>query len=158
MATLKDAKKTIEEMAALLGQNDLTEIEIEQDGLRIRVARTATHFATVGASAAPPGPHATPPKASLGTEQPKAASAPNPASDPGCVKSPMVGTVYLSPEPSAPPFVKPGDKVKKGQTVLIVEAMKVMNPIAAHIDGAVMEVLVADRQPVEFDQPLLLIG
>ncbi|HXV73183.1 MAG TPA: acetyl-CoA carboxylase biotin carboxyl carrier protein subunit, partial [Sphingomonadales bacterium] len=128
MATLKDAKKTIEEMAALLGQNDLSEIEIEQDGLRIRVARAAAHFATVPPAAVSSGLQASPPKATLPPEAKAAPAKPSPALDPGCVKSPMVGTAYLSPEPGAAPFVKAGDKVKKGQTVLIVEAMKVMNP------------------------------
>jgi acetyl-CoA carboxylase biotin carboxyl carrier protein len=150
MATLKDAKKTIEELAALLSQNDLTEIEVEQDGLRIRVARGATHFATVG----PPAP----PAATKTSASPKAEAAAAAADDTGLVKSPMVGTAYLSPEPGAPPFVKAGDQVKKGQTVLIIEAMKVMNPIGAHMDGTVEEILVADKQPVEFDQPLLRLG
>ena len=73
------------------------------------------------------------------------------------VKSPMVGTAYLQPAPEAPPFVQPGDKVKKGQTLLIVEAMKTMNPIQAPRDGVVVEILVGDAQPVEFGEPLVVL-
>lgn len=155
MASLKDAKKTIGELAELLGENDLTEIEVEQDGLRIRVARAAHHTVSVPAAkpAAAPAPTA-------GEEVQAEAPAPayDPSQDPGCVKSPMVGTVYVAPEPGADPFVKVGDAVKQGQTLLIVEAMKVMNQIAAHRDGVIKEIFVADKQPVEYDEPLMLIG
>lgn len=155
MTALKDIKKTVQEMAALLTENQLAEIEIEQDGFRIRVARAMMrHEHSLAA------PHLQKDSAHVTGAETKTADAllSVSANAPGCIKSPMVGTVYLSPEPGAPPFVKKGDKVKKGQTVLIVEAMKVMNPIAASTDGVVHEILITDKQPVEFDQPLLLIN
>lgn len=150
MATIKDAKKTIKELAGLLGENNLTEIEIEQDGLRIRVSRGVT------AVAAAPQPAAEAPKAAAPAPE-AAPEAPDASAHPGCVKSPMVGTVYTSPEPGADPFVTVGDSVKKGQTLLIVEAMKVMNQITAHKDGKIKEILIANAQPVEYDQPLMII-
>jgi len=147
MANIKDAKKTIKELSALLGENNLSEIEIEQDGLRIRVSR-AGGVIQAPVQVAP----AAAPAAEKAPEAPPMASA-----HPGCVKSPMVGTVYVSAEPGADPFVTVGDSVKKGQTVLIVEAMKVMNQISAHKDGKIKEILVNNAEPVEYDQPLLII-
>ncbi|MHA1544400.1 MAG: acetyl-CoA carboxylase biotin carboxyl carrier protein [Alphaproteobacteria bacterium] len=149
MATLKDAKKTIKELSDLLGKNNLNEIELEQDGLRIRVSRGGGSYqATAPAPAAPATPAAAAP----------ASPAPAPASaHPGCIKSPMVGTVYIAPEPGADPFISVGDTVKKGQTLFVIEAMKVMNQINAPKAGKIKEILITDAQPIEFDQPLAVI-
>ncbi len=147
MATLKDAKKTIKELSDLLGKNNLNEIELEQDGLRIRVSRGGGSYQ--GAAPAPVAP-ASPAAA--------APAGPAPASaHPGCVKSPMVGTVYIAPEPGADPFISVGDTVKKGQTLFVIEAMKVMNQINAQKAGKIKEILITDAQPIEFDQPLAVI-
>ena len=147
----------VRSLADILNDTDLTEIEVERDDLKIRVAREVTTAAPVHyapAPAAAPAAHA-----------PAAAAPASMPSDPATivarqgeeVKSPMVGTAYLQPAPEAPPFVQAGDKVKKGQTLLIVEAMKTMNPIQAPRDGVVVEVLVGDAQPVEFGEPLVLL-
>jgi acetyl-CoA carboxylase biotin carboxyl carrier protein len=134
----------IRELAELLSANELTEIEVEDGDRKIKVRREAAPtFA-----AAPAGPAATGP----------AASAAEPEVAGNAVKSPMVGTAFLSPEPGAKPFVSVGDAVKAGDTLLIIEAMKVMNPITAPAGGIVSQVLVSDGQPVEFDQPLVVIG
>jgi acetyl-CoA carboxylase biotin carboxyl carrier protein len=135
----------VRQLAKLLNENDLTEIEVEDGGRRIVVKREVRLAPTAPAAAPAPAPAApAPPPLS-------------PANHPGAVKSPMVGTVYLSGEPSAKPFVSPGDKVKEGDTLLIVEAMKVMNPIVAPRAGIVREILVVDAQPVEYDQPLVIL-
>ena len=147
----------VRQLAEILNETDLTEVEVERGELRIRVAREVTVNAAPVQYAAAPAPAAAP-------AAPVAAPAAMP-SDPATivarsgeeVKSPMVGTAYLQPSPEAPPFVQPGDKVKKGQTLLIVEAMKTMNPIQAPRDGVVKEVLVGDAQPVEFGEPLVLL-
>jgi acetyl-CoA carboxylase biotin carboxyl carrier protein len=145
----------IRSLADILNETDLTEIEVEKGELRIRVAREVTMTAAPVQYAAAPVAQVTP-----------AAAAPSTMpSDPATmvsrkgeeVKSPMVGTAYLQPSPEAPQFVKPGDKVKKGQTLLIVEAMKTMNPIQAPRDGVVSEILVGDAQPVEFGEALVLL-
>ena len=132
----------VRELAVLLEETGLSEIEIEQDGMRVRVARggKAVHYA--------PDP-GQPVKVI-----PLAPAAPHP----GTVHSPMVGTVYVSPQPGAAAFVKVGDEVKEGQPILIIEAMKTMNPIAAPRGGKVVEIFVRDAQPVEFGEPLLVIG
>ncbi|WP_332678552.1 acetyl-CoA carboxylase biotin carboxyl carrier protein [Brevundimonas sp.] len=149
----------VRSLADILNDTDLTEIEVERGELRIRVAREITMAAPVQYAAAPaPAAHAPAPAAA------PAAAAAMP-SDPAAivarsgeeVKSPMVGTAYLQASPEAPPFCQPGDKVKKGQTLLIVEAMKTMNPIQSPRDGVVKEVLVGDAQPVEFGEPLVLL-
>ncbi|MDO1558495.1 acetyl-CoA carboxylase biotin carboxyl carrier protein [Brevundimonas sp. 2R-24] len=144
----------VRELAGILNETDLTEIEVEKDGLKIRVAKSM-------AAAAPMMVHA-PPPAAAPAPQPAAQAAPATAPaaakrDGEEVKSPMVGTAYLSPQPGAPAFIKPGDKVKAGQTLLIVEAMKTMNPIASPRDGVVAEVLVGDAQPVEYGEPLVVL-
>ncbi len=147
MPQSKDKKKYIRELAELLDETNLSEIEIEEEGLRIRVARTGgvTQFAQQPAPAAIlPEPLVAPVDS-------------GPGQHPGALKSPMVGTVYLSPEPGAEAFVSLGDTVKEGETVFIVEAMKVMNPITAQKSGMVKEILVADAQPIEFDQVLMII-
>jgi acetyl-CoA carboxylase biotin carboxyl carrier protein len=137
----------IRKLAELLHETGLTEIEFADDDRRIRVTRTSAVQTVTAAVAAP----AVAPAAAA----PAAAPAGGPPA--GAVTSPMVGTAYLAPEPSAPPFVKVGDTVKEGDTVMIVEAMKVMNPIRAPRSGVVKAVLVKDAQPVEFGEPLLVI-
>lgn len=145
----------VRQLADILNETDLTEVEVERGDLRIRVAREITVNAAPVQYAAAPAPVASP---AAGTP----ASMP---SDPATivarsgeeVKSPMVGTVYLQASPEAPVFCQPGDKVKKGQTLLIVEAMKTMNPIQAPRDGVVLDILVGDAQPVEFGEPLVLL-
>jgi acetyl-CoA carboxylase biotin carboxyl carrier protein len=140
----------VRQLAELLTQNSLTEIEVEDGDRRIVVKREAAP------AAAAPAPAAAPPAAAAPPPPPPAADI-SPASHPGAVKSPMVGTVYLSGEPGSRPFVAPGDSVREGDTLLIVEAMKVMNPILAPRAGTVRQVLVVDAQPVEFDQPLVIV-
>ena len=148
----------VRSLADILNDTDLTEIEVERGELKIRVAREIT-AAPVVQYAAAPAPAAYAPA-------PAAAAAPlSMPSDPATivakagetVKSPMVGTVYLQASPEAAPFIKAGDKVKKGQTLLIIEAMKTMNPIQSPRDGVVVEILVGDAQPVEFGEALVLL-
>ena len=142
-------------LAELLDDTQLSEIEVEDGDRKVRVARTLTAApaayapAPVAAPVAPAAPVAAAPAA-------PAAPAADTFAD--AVKSPMVGTVYLSPEPGAANFVKVGDSVSEGQTLLIVEAMKVMNPIAADKSGTIKAILVENAQPVEYDQPLVVIG
>jgi acetyl-CoA carboxylase biotin carboxyl carrier protein len=140
----------VQELAELLTTNALTEIEVEDGDRKIRVARHAAPAAAAAFAVAPAALAAPPP----------AQAAPAPAEDitGEAVKSPMVGTAFLSAEPGAKPFVSVGDSVKAGDTLVIVEAMKVMNPITAPAAGVVRKILVGDGQPVEFDQPLIVIG
>jgi acetyl-CoA carboxylase biotin carboxyl carrier protein len=143
----------VRQLAELLNQNELTEIEVVDGDRRISVKRevTVAAAAPVGMpAAAPAGPAPAPVAPAPAADVP-------PAAHPGAVKSPMVGTVFLAGEPGAKPFVSPGDSVKEGDTLLIVEAMKVMNPITAPRAGTVRQVLVVDAQPVEFDQPLVIV-
>ena len=144
--------KSIKELAELLKETDLSEIEIESGDLRIRVARQASVVNAVVPSAAPAP--AAPEAAPAATAEAAATPA---AEHPGAVKSPMVGTAYLSPEPSAAHFVKVGDTVSEGQTLLIVEAMKTMNPITAPASGKVTQIIVNNEQPVEFGEVLMII-
>ena len=142
----------IQELAKLLEETGLTEIEIEQDGSRIRVAR--------GGVAAPAPTVVVPAKPLAAAPQPVGESAGasiDPAKHPGVVVSPMVGTAYASPEPGAKPFIEVGSKVKAGDTLLIVEAMKTMNQIPAPRGGTVIQILYEDGQPVEFGEPLVII-
>ena len=141
--------EAIRELAELLGETGLTEIEIERNGARIRVARHAAAIAHAPV-AAPVAAHVPAPAAE--------ATAAHKGPHPGAVPSPMVGTVYLSPEPGAKPFVSVGQTVKEGDTLFIVEAMKTMNPIAAPRSGKITEISVHDAQPVEFGQTLLVIA
>lgn len=142
----------IRELAELLNETGLTEIEIEKEGLRLRVARQITM------SAAVPAPLTMAAAASAGVAAPAAAvAAADVASHPGVVKSPMVGTAYRSPEPGAAAFVEVGTRVSQGQTVLIIEAMKTMNHIPAPRAGTIAQVLVDNGQPVEFGEPLVVI-
>jgi acetyl-CoA carboxylase biotin carboxyl carrier protein len=147
----------VRQLADILNDTSLTEIEVERGDLRIRVAREITAAPVVQYAAAPAA-------APVAAAAPAAAAAATPAAAPAAsakagetVKSPMVGTAYLQASPEAPPFVKAGDKVKKGQTLVIVEAMKTMNPIQAPRDGVVAEILVGDAQPVEYGEPLVLL-
>ena len=139
----------IHELTKLLDETGLTEIEIEQDGQRVRVARGAAPSAAVAAPRA-----AMPPPQTVG----ESASKPiDPAKHPGVVISPMVGTAYMAPEPGAKPFIEIGSKVKTGDTLLIIEAMKTMNQIPAPRAGSVIQILFEDGQPVEFGQPLVIV-
>ncbi len=150
--------KLVRELAELLNETGLTEIEVEDDDRKIRVARGVVATAAPVVAAAPAAaPVATPAPAAAPAEAP-APSKPAGDDHADAVKSPMVGTVYLAPEPEAADFVKVGDSVKQGDTLLIVEAMKVMNPITADKAGTVKAILVDNAQPVEFDQPLIVIG
>ncbi|QPQ55179.1 acetyl-CoA carboxylase biotin carboxyl carrier protein [Allosphingosinicella flava] len=143
----------VRQLAELLNDGDLSEIEVQDGERRIVVKRQMG--AVVQAA---PVQQAAPPAAAPAVAAPAASAAEAaPANHPGTVKSPMVGTAYLSGEPGAKPFVSPGDKVNAGDTLLIVEAMKVMNPIAAPKGGTVVRILVDNAQPVEFDQPLVII-
>ena len=132
----------IRQLADLLTETGLTEIEIERGDARIRVARNALPM--------PPAPPI--PPAEKREEKPAET-----AIHPGTVHSPMVGTAYCSPEPGAPPFVNVGDQIAEGDTLLIVEAMKTMNQIPAPRAGKVIQILVEDGQPVEYDEPLIII-
>ncbi len=142
--------KMVRELAELLAETGLTEIEVEDGDRKIKVSR--------GAVAAPAAP-------AIAVAAPAVAPAPAPApAEPAvpdttnAVRSPMVGTAYLFPEPGAAPFITVGDKVSAGQTLLIVEAMKVMNPITAPAAGTVKQILIENAQPVEYDQPLVVVG
>ncbi len=148
---MSNAKPTIDsalirELADLLKETELTEIEVEQPNLRIRVSRAAPM-----ASAAVAVP------AVVAPAVPAAAVEVDAHQHPGAVKSPMVGTAYRSPEPNAKPFVEVGDRVSAGQTLLIVEAMKTMNQITAPSSGTVTAILVEDGQPVEYGEPLVIL-
>jgi acetyl-CoA carboxylase biotin carboxyl carrier protein len=148
--------RLVRKLADILRDTELTEIEVEQGELKIRVARQGAVAAAPVAYA--PAPMAAPVAAPAPAAAPVAAAPAAEAPAKGdLVKSPMVGTVYLQPQPGADSFVKPGDRVKAGQTLLIVEAMKTMNPIPAPRDGVVLEVLVGDSQPVEYGEPLVVI-
>lgn len=156
----------IRAIAELLNKEDLAEIEIEQEDLRVRVTRSYPSEAPTyahapmqymappaAAAAAPAAPSA--PSGSVPSAAPAAAE--DLASNPGTLTSPMVGTAYRSPEPGKPTFVEVGTKVSEGQTILIIEAMKTMNQIPAHRSGTITRILVEDAQPVEYGEPLVVI-
>ena len=150
--------KFVKELTAILDESNLTELEFESEDISVRLARGTT-IAAAPAMMAPTAP-APAPVAAVPAAPAESAATVTPgdaAAHPGAVKSPMVGTVYLAPEPDAPLFAKEGDQVKKGQTLFIVEAMKVMNPITAPADGKLTHILVDNAQPIEFDQPLAII-
>lgn len=150
----------VRELAAILREADLGEVEVEHEGLRIRVSKAtsmapaaapvAVHAPVAAAAPMPAAPAPAAPTAPAPT--PTAAAVPSNA-----ITSPMVGTVYLSPEPGAKVFVSPGDKVKKGDTLMLIEAMKTFNPVIAEAAGTVKEILVEDSQPVEFGEPLIVV-
>jgi acetyl-CoA carboxylase biotin carboxyl carrier protein len=141
----------VRELAELLAETGLSEIEVEDGTRKIRVARTLT---AAPVAVAAPTPVLAPAPAATATA-PVAAPAETPAN---AVRSPMVGTAYLTPEPGAPNFIAVGQTVKAGQTLLIIEAMKVMNTITAPASGTVTAILVENAQPVEYDQPLVVIA
>ena len=146
-----DDSALIRELALLLDETSLTEIEIERAGLRVRVARNISIAASMPASYQPGV------SASAAAAAAAAPATTDLAKHPGVVPSPMVGTAYLSPEPGAKPFIEVGTKVSAGQTLLIIEAMKTMNQIPSPRAGTVTQILVEDGQPVEFGEPLVII-
>ncbi|MFA7261553.1 MAG: acetyl-CoA carboxylase biotin carboxyl carrier protein [Caulobacter sp.] len=151
--------RVVRKLADILRDTGLTEIEVERGGLKIRVAREVTVAAPMSAmvQAAPPVAMAAAPVAAAPAPVADAAPA-APAHNGETVKSPMVGTIYLQATPGADPFIKVGQTVTEGQTLLIVEAMKTMNPIPAPKAGKIVEILVSDAQPVEFGEPLVVIA
>ena len=154
MAKFEPDDDLIRRLAALLEETGLSEIEYEAEGQRIRVGRSGGPDA---AGSAEPAPPAAASAAGPAPDAPAGAPLDAEAVPAGAVTSPMVGTVYLAAEPGAPSLVKVGDKITEGQTLLIIEAMKVMNPLAAPHAGTVTQILVSDGQPVEFGEPLLIV-
>src|SRR5205085_2903837 len=146
--------KLVRGLARLLADTGLTEIEVEDGDRKIRVARSVSPEVAQYHAPASPAPAAPAPAPAAATP----AAAPAAPDNANAVRSPMVGTAYLSPDPESDPFISVGAAVKAGDTLLIVEAMKVMNPIVAPSAGTVKEILVSSGQPVEFDQPLVVIG
>jgi acetyl-CoA carboxylase biotin carboxyl carrier protein len=144
----EDDSALIRELALLLDETSLTEIEIERAGLRVRVARNVSIAASMPGNFAP---------AATATAAASSAASADLSQHPGAVPSPMVGTAYWSPEPGAKPFIEVGAKVSVGQTLLIIEAMKTMNQIPSPRAGTVTQILVEDGQPVEFGEPLVII-
>jgi acetyl-CoA carboxylase biotin carboxyl carrier protein len=143
----------VRQLAAVLDDTNLTEIEVEDGDRKVRVARKVSAAPVAYAA---PAPMAAPAASAAPVSMPSDPASITPAHE-NAVKSPMVGTVYLSAEPGAKAFVSVGQAVKAGDTLLIVEAMKVMNPIAAPHGGTVKAILVDNGQPVEFDQPLVVV-
>ncbi len=146
----RNADQRVRDLAELLKETGLSEIEIEEGGTRIRVAMSGGVAAPAAAAPAVAAPAATPATPSQAAAEPV-------GTHPGTVTSPMVGTAFVAAEPGADAFVSVGDNVTEGQTILIIEAMKVMNPIPAPRAGKVIEILVSDAEPVEFGQPLMVI-
>ncbi|OKH86988.1 acetyl-CoA carboxylase biotin carboxyl carrier protein [Thalassospira sp. TSL5-1] len=138
----------IRQLAELLDETNLTEIEVADGDNKIRVARQGTTYA------AAPAPVAAAPVAAAA---PTAASSGDLSSHPGCVKSPMVGVVYFAPEPGAAPFITAGSTVAEGQTLMLIEAMKTFNPIRAPKAGKISQIIATDGNPVEYDEPLVII-
>lgn len=145
----------VRELAELLNETGLTEIEVEDDNRKIRVSRAAVSVAAPVHAAGPAPVAAAPAPAAAAPVAPEPAAGPDMSN---AVRSPMVGTGYLTPEPGAAPFITVGQAVKQGDTLLIVEAMKVMNPITAPRAGTITAILIETAQPVEFDQPLVVIA
>ncbi len=145
-----DERALIRELAGLLDETNLTEIEVEREGLRVRVVRSAGVIAA-------PMPFATPVGAAPAAATPAGTDSTDITKHPGMVPSPMVGTAYVAPEPGAKPFVDVGSQVAAGQTLLIIEAMKTMNQIPSPRAGTVKQILFEDGQPVEFGEPLMII-
>ncbi len=153
MTKIEKSKELIRELAELLDKSTLSEIEVEEDGFKIRVTRDVPSTVSYAAPAGMAAPVATAPAAAP-TAAPVAVA---PADHPGTVKSPMVGTAYAAASPDTDDFIKIGQKVAQGDTLLIIEAMKVMNQISAPKAGTVKEILISNGDPVEFDQPLCII-
>jgi len=144
----------IHELTKLLDETGLTEIEIEQNGQRVRVARGAVAMPAAPMPRSSAVAHPSAPPQPVG----ESVAAPlDPSKHPGVVTSPMVGTAYMSPEPGAKPFIEVGSKVRVGETLLIIEAMKTMNQIPSPRAGTVIQILIEDGQPVEFGEPLVII-
>ena len=156
MSKIKEYKELIRELAELLDKSTLSEIEVAEDDFSIRVARQAPSAVNYTAPAAAPAAPA-PAPAAAPAASPAAAPAASAADHPGMIPSPMVGTAYAASGPDAEAFIKVGDTVNEGDTLLIIEAMKVMNQIASPKSGTVKEILFADSQPVEFGEPLCII-
>ncbi len=152
MSKMHVDQELIRDLAALLNETDLTEIEVEDGDRKIKVCRNVT---VAAAAVAAPAAVAAAPAGAAGVEQ--AGGEAQAADHPGAVLSPMVGTVYSAPEPESDNFIKVGDKVSAGDTLLIVEAMKVMNHIHAPKSGTVTQILVENAQPVEYGEPLVII-
>ena len=146
--------KLVRRLAAILNDTGLSEIEVERGDLRIRVVRSLTVAAAPVQYAAAPAPVAAAPAAAAAAA-PSAPAAPEIRGEQ--IKSPMVGTVYLQSQPGSPPFVTVGDRVEEGQTLVLIEAMKTMNPIPSPRAGKIVAMLVSDSQPVEFGEPLAVI-
>ncbi|WP_425404165.1 acetyl-CoA carboxylase biotin carboxyl carrier protein [Hwanghaeella sp.] len=151
MAKLTVDTNLVDVLADLMEKKGLTEVEVTVGDQTLRLSKGGTAQAVTHVAAAPVAAPAAP-----AAMAPVAAAA-APSDHPGAVKSPMVGTVYMSPQPGSPAFISVGDTVTQGQTLLIVEAMKVMNPIPAPRAGKVTAILVDDSEPVEFDQPLVVL-
>ncbi|PHR62508.1 MAG: acetyl-CoA carboxylase, biotin carboxyl carrier protein [Robiginitomaculum sp.] len=153
----KSELSIIRELANILRETDLSDIEVERGDLKLKISRRAAKQII---SAAMPASGLTP----IAQPQPMAPETPAPdnavdmSAHPGTVASPMVGTAYLSPEPGKSAFVKVGDQVSEGDTLMLIEAMKTFNPIAAPKAGKVLDIIVEDGQPVEFDEALIVIG
>jgi len=152
-------QQLIEAIAKLLNEQNLAEIEIERDDMRVRVTRSYASQAVqqIAVPSYAPAPAAPAPAAPASAATIAAAAADDLISNAGTLTSPMVGTAYLSPEPGKPAFVTVGSKVTEGQTVLIIEAMKTMNQIPAHRSGTISRIVVEDASPVEYGQPLVVI-
>ncbi|MBL4597274.1 MAG: acetyl-CoA carboxylase biotin carboxyl carrier protein [Robiginitomaculum sp.] len=146
----------IRELADILRETDLTDIELERGDLKLKISRRAAKQVVSAAVSAPSLPVAQPQPMAPETPAPEAAV--DMSAHPGAVASPMVGTAYLSPEPGKPAFVQIGDQVTKGDTLLLIEAMKTFNPISAPHSGTVLDIIVTEGQPVEFDEALLVIA
>jgi acetyl-CoA carboxylase biotin carboxyl carrier protein len=140
---------SVKQLATILNETNLTEIEYDTGALRIKVVRGVAPAPVYAAA-----PLAMP---AAGAVLGAPAAAADMASSPNCLKSPMVGVVYMAPEPGAAPFIKVGDQVAEGQTVLIIEAMKTFNQVKAHKAGKVTQIMVAEKNPVEYGEPLMLI-
>ena len=155
--------KLVRDLAEILDEKGLMELELETDSIAVRLSRNVSGQTVVTAAPAAAPVASAPAAAPAAAEPAVPASVSEPTKDtdysshPGAVKSPMVGTAYESPEPGAAAFIAVGDKVKAGQTLVIIEAMKVMNPITAPKDGTVSAILFTNSQPVEFDQVLVVI-
>ncbi|GIR33611.1 MAG: acetyl-CoA carboxylase biotin carboxyl carrier protein subunit [Alphaproteobacteria bacterium] len=153
-ASARSETKLVQELADILDKSGLAELEYETDAVAIRLSRVTGTAPVVAAAPAVSAPAAAPAPAPAPAEL---AAAANPADHQGAVTSPMVGTVYTAPEPGAAEFVSEGDTVKAGQTLFIVEAMKVMNPITAPSAGKVTKIFVQNAQPIEFGEALAII-
>ena len=149
--------KLIKELAEILNETELSEIEMRKGDLKIRVSKHSGQTVSVAAPAMAAAPAAAPAPAASANEAETTAPAPDASTHPGAVKSPMVGTAYVRPSPDAEPFVNEGQSVSEGDTVLLVEAMKTFNPITAPKSGVIKQVLVQDATPVEYGEPLFII-